>query len=186
VTLLVGDQVFLGSIEAKNRKKLPLGIGVYAENLDTRRKDFRGLRAATHVHTLVSETGPLLTSLIYPLEFGDGFNASSDLQEGDLSEAAGSINVSTALVAGTLDVVIAYQTLKAEVEGIDVSTDLATGDLVTVIAYQQIKADPDGIDVSTDLVSGDLTTVISYVTHRDPADDEGVDVSTALVGGTLS
>ena len=55
--LIIDLQQFLAANLALNPKVLGPGIGVDAQNLDTSQGDFRGLRAATTVHTLTGYAG---------------------------------------------------------------------------------------------------------------------------------
>lgn len=51
--LIIDWQLFTAANTARNPKLLGAGIGVDVQNLDTSQGDFRGLRAASTVHTLV-------------------------------------------------------------------------------------------------------------------------------------
>ena len=130
--------------------------------------------------------GPILTSLVYPIEVIESLDASSSVIRGWMQDPVDHIDVASDLVSGALTATIEYESFNADPEAIDVSSDAVSGVLTTVIEYESITSDPESIDVSSALVSGTLTVVINYVTHTDPATDEGIDVASYLVSGSLT
>lgn len=130
--------------------------------------------------------GPVVTSLLYPLEVVEGVDVGASFEDGWWYEPTDQIDVSASLVSGTLTETIVYKTLPTPDDAIDVVADLVSGDLQTVIAYKTIPTVDDAIDVSASLESGTLVATINYVTYTDPADDEGFDVSASLESGTLT
>lgn len=131
-------------------------------------------------------TYAILTSLIYPLEVIENLDVQTATVLGNFTDSVGNIDVTSDLLIGDLDVVIAYQQLRAESEQFDVASDLLSGDLDVVIAYQQIRAESEQFDVATDILAGTLTVIINYVTHYDPPSDEEFNVSSDIVSGTLT
>lgn len=130
--------------------------------------------------------GPILTSLVYPIEVLESLDASSSVIRGWMQDPVDHIDVASDLVSGALTATIEYESFNADPESIDVATDLLSGVLTTVIEYESLTADPEAVDVSSSLTAGALTTTINYVTHTDPATDEGIDVASYLVSGSLS
>lgn len=133
-----------------------------------------------------STNGPVLTSLVYPLEVVEAVDVASALVFGFEYDPVGHIDVVSDLVSGSLTATIEYESFDTEAEAIDVATDLVTGALTVTIEYESHDANPENVDVTSDLAAGSLTVVINYITHEDPATDEGFDVSSDLVSGTLA
>lgn len=131
-------------------------------------------------------SGPVLTSLIYPLEVIESLDAGSDVERGYMQDPVDHVDVSSDLVSAVLTATIEYESAPPVEEGLNVESDLDSGVLTTVIEYESAPPVEEGIDVSTALVSGALTVVINYVTHADPATDEGIDVASYLVSGSLT
>lgn len=131
-------------------------------------------------------SGPVLTSLIYPIEVIEGLDASTSVVRGWMQDPVDHIDVASDLVSGALTATIEYETESADPEAIDVDSDLASGVLTTVIEYEAFDADVEAIDVSSAVQAGALVVAINYVTHTDPATDEGLDVASYLVSGSLT
>lgn len=130
--------------------------------------------------------GPVLTSLIYPIEVIESMDASSSVIRGWTQEPVDNIDVVSTLVGGALTATIEYESHTAPPEAVDVVSDLASGALTTVIEYESHTVPPEGIDVASALAAGSLTVTINYVTHTDPAEDESLDVASYLVSGSLT
>ena len=130
--------------------------------------------------------GPILTSLVYPIEVIERMNATTAVVRGWMQDPVDHIDVASDLVSGALTATIEYESITADPEALDVLSDLSIGVLTTVIEYEAITADPEAIDVSSALTGGSLVVTIIYVTHEDPADDEELDVASYLVSGSLT
>lgn len=130
--------------------------------------------------------GPVLTSLVYPLEVVESLDASTSVVRGWMQDPVDHIDVGSDLVSGALTATIEYETENADPEAVDAVSDLVGGVLTTVIEYETFDADVEALDVSTDVQAGALVVAINYVTHTDPATDEGLDVASYLVSGSLT
>lgn len=131
-------------------------------------------------------TYAVLTSLLYPLEVIERLDVLPGELTGSVTDAVGTIDVSSRMLSGDLAVTIAFKNFRSDPENIDVQSRILSGDLIVTIAFKSFRADPENIDVASNMVAGTLTTTIQYVTHYDPAGDEGVNVSSNIVSGTLT
>lgn len=146
--------------------------------------DFESRRISTMAGRpgLGAEPGPVLSSLIYPIEVIDALDVVSPTVRSSLMEPVDELSVSSSVEAGDLIVTIAYQTINAA-DSVNVSSDVEAASIETIISYETIDAAPESISVSSDVASGSLEVVIVYVVHTIPP--EGLDVSSTLESGSL-
>lgn len=127
--------------------------------------------------------GPVLTSLLYPIEVVERMDVAPLTVAGHMWDPVDNLDVSAAVDDGSINVVIDYETLDAEIEAIDPLADLDGGEVVTVIAYVSITADEEELAVAGGLDSGLLEVVINYI-NQDV--QEALDVSAGLDSGVLA
>lgn len=127
--------------------------------------------------------GPLLTSLLYPIEVVERMDVAPEAPTGHMWYPVDDLAVAAGVDSGTLDVTIAYKTLDAEVEAIDPLGDLDGGVLEVVIEYETLTAEVEALDVLAGVDSGLLEVVINYI-NQDVL--EALNVSAALDSGALA
>ncbi len=128
-------------------------------------------------------SGPILTSLLYPIEVVEGMNVAPLAFTGHVWNPVDDLDVSAGLDDGSIDVTIQYVGIDAELEAIDPLADLDGGSVDTVINYETLTADVEAIDPLGGLDSGLLEVVINYI-NQDVL--EALDVSAGLDSGVLA
>lgn len=127
--------------------------------------------------------GPMLTSLIYPLEVVESIAAGAGSIAGAMWYPVDDLDVGGGIVSGELTTMIDYKSLTADYEALDVAAAVDSGVITVLIEYETLTADAEGFDVAGGLDSGTLTTVINYINHDTNAE---LDVSAGLVSGSLT
>lgn len=126
--------------------------------------------------------GPLLTSLLYPIEITERMDVAAVNVEGHVWNPVDDLDVGADLDSGSLVATINYVALTADPEALDVLGGLDSGSLIVVIEYETLTADPEALDVLGGLDSGSLVVVINYI-NQDVQD--ALDVSAGLDSGVL-
>lgn len=127
--------------------------------------------------------GPLLTSLLYPIEVVERMDVAPLHPTGHAWQPVDYLDVAGGVDSGALTPTIEYEALAAEIEALDVAAGIDAGTLTVLIEYETLTADPEGIDVAAAIDSGSNTTVINYI-GQDVSD--ALDVSAGLVSGSLT
>ena len=127
--------------------------------------------------------GPLLTSLIYPLEVVEGFDGDTGPMTGHMWTPVDDLDVAGGIDSGAITVLIEYEAITAETEALDVVGDIDSGSVTVLIEYESITAETEALDVAGGIDSGTVTVVINYINHDTFAE---LDVSAGLVSGSLT
>lgn len=127
--------------------------------------------------------GPILTSLLYPIEVVEGMDVAPLAPTGHIWNPVDDLDVSAGLDDGSINVTIQYVGITAETEAIDTLADLDGGNAETVINYETLTADVEAIDPLGGLDSGLVEVVINYI-NQDVL--EALDVSAGLDSGVLA
>lgn len=127
--------------------------------------------------------GPMLTSLIYPLEVVDGFDGAAGHITGHVWTPVDDLDVAGGIDSGSITVLIAYIGITADTEALDVAAGIDSGVITVLIEYEAITAETQALDVAGGIDSGAVTVVINYINHDTFAE---LDVSAGLVSGSLT
>lgn len=127
--------------------------------------------------------GPILTSLLYPIEVVERMDVAPLAPTGHVWNPVDDLDVSAGLDDGSINVTIQYVGITAETEAIDTLADLDGGNAETVINYETLTADVEAIDPLGGLDSGLVEVVINYI-NQDVL--EALDVSAGLDSGVLA
>lgn len=128
-------------------------------------------------------SGPILTSLLYPIEIVERMDVAPVDAEGHVWNPVDDLDVGADVDSGSLVATINYVGITADTEAIDPLGDVDSGLLVVVIEYETLTADPEALDALGDVDSGTLVVVINYI-NQDV--QEALDVSAGLDSGVLA
>lgn len=128
-------------------------------------------------------SGPILTSLLYPIEVVEGMDVAPLAPTGHVWDPVDHLDVSAAAEIGELTVTIEYESLTAEIEAIDPEGGADSGVLTVVIEYETLDAGAEEMEVLGGVDSGVLEVVINYI-NQDV--QEALDVSAGLDSGVLA